>query len=107
VIPPADYAAFFDAEYLHGFVDLGGAAVKFVVPPDDDVAGRFSAELRGRAEEAGFAVARVDAAETKVHMIEHVFFETSRQMDWDGLAAVTAGRAGAAARVPRDPGGDQ
>ena len=32
-----DYVAFLEGEYLHGYVDGGGAAVKFVVPPDDGV----------------------------------------------------------------------
>lgn len=100
MIPLADYASFLATEYLRGFVDLGGAAVKFAVPPDDDVAAQFSATLRQRAEDAGFVVARVDAAETKVHMIEHIFFEVSRQVDWGALAAVTARRAAAAAGFP-------
>jgi hypothetical protein len=32
----------------------------------------------------GYLVARVDAAETRVHMIDRVFFAVARQVDWDG-----------------------
>jgi len=106
VITVADYAAFLDAEYLRGYVDAGGAAVKFVVCPDDAAAQRFSAVLRERGEAAGFALARVDAVATRVHMIEQVFFEVSGQIDWDGLAAVAARRALEAASYPVSPGGD-
>lgn len=88
-----DYVGFLDEQYLHGYVDRGGAAVKFVVPPDDTAAERFSTRLRDRGEAAGFTVARVDAAATRVHMMEHVFFDVARQVDWDGVAADGARRA--------------
>lgn len=106
MIPLADYAAFLDAEYLRGYVDAGGAAVKFAVCPDDAAAERFSAVLAERGEAAGFAVARVDATVTRVHMIEQVFFEVSGQVDWDGLAATMARRALEAASYPVPAGGD-
>ncbi len=95
-----DYAAFLDGDYFHGYVDRGGAAVKFVVPPVDEAADRFSSLLRSRGEAAGFAVAHIDAGTTKVHMMEHVFFDVARQIDWDGLAASGARRALEAASYP-------
>ena len=101
-----DYAEFLDAEYLRGYVDEGGAAVKFVLPAGDEEASRFSGRLRESAEAAGFTVARVDAATTKVHLIEQVFFAVSRQVDWDALAASTARRALEAAAYPVAEGAD-
>jgi hypothetical protein len=102
-----DYVEFLDAEYLHGYVDDGGAAVKFVLPADgDEAAARFSAALRARGEAAGFAVARVDAVTTKVHLIEQVFFAVSRQVAWDELAASMARRALDAAAYPVAEGED-
>jgi len=95
-----DYASFLETEYLHGYVDAGGAAVKFVVPASDEDAARLLGALRERAEVAGFAVARVDAVTTKVHLIEQLFFSVSRQIDWDALADSTARRALAAAAYP-------
>ncbi len=106
MIGVGDYTAFLDTEYLHGYVDSGGAAVKFVLPADDESAGRFSTGLRQRAEAGGFAVVRVDAALTKVHLIEQIFFAVSRQIDWNALAATTARRALAVAGYPVPDGDD-
>lgn len=106
MIPLADYAAFLDDEYLRGYVDGGGAAVKFAVCTDDDSAQRFSSLLRQRGEASGFVVARVDSVATRVHMIEQVFFEVSGQIDWDGLAGAMAARALEAASYPAKAGGD-
>ena len=105
MIPPEEYAAFLDAEYLHGYVDQGGTAVKFVVPADDDAAGAFVERFVSNAGAAGYATARVDAAETRVHLLEQVFFAVARQVDWDGLAEVATRRAVAAAGYPATPDG--
>ncbi|HKA05142.1 MAG TPA: BREX system ATP-binding domain-containing protein [Acidimicrobiales bacterium] len=101
-----DYASFLATEYLHGYVDDGGAAVKFVVPASDDDAARLSRTLRERAQRAGFAVAGVDAVTTKVHAIEQVFFAISRQIEWDALAYSTARRALEVAAYPVADGED-
>ncbi len=101
-----DYATFLETEYLHGYVDAGGAAVKFVVPATDGDAARLSTSIGERAEAAGFAVARVDAATTKVHLLEQVLFAVSRQIDWDVLADSTARRALGAAGYPVAEGGE-
>jgi hypothetical protein len=106
VIPLTDYATFLDDEYLRGYVDSGGAAVKFTVCADEASAQRFSSLLRQRGEASGFTVARVDAVATRVHMIEQVFFEVSGQVDWGGLAATTARKALKAASYPVPEGGD-
>ena len=73
-------------EYLEDFVPAGGAAVKFVVPAgeaerDDVRHGLQAAALRG-----GFQWAAVDAAATKIHLVEQVFFAVAGQVDWDDLA---------------------
>ena len=94
VIPVDDYVAFLDREYLHGYLEEGGAAVKFVVPPDDGSAAAFMERFAAAADGARFVVAKVDAAETRVHLLEQVFFAVARQVDWDELATV-ATRVGA------------
>ena len=95
-----EYAQFLDHEYLDGYIDDGGAAVKFVVPSSDEVASSFSGLLREQAERRGFVFAEVDAATTKVHLIEQIFFAVSKQVDWDALAATTTRRALSAAGYP-------
>lgn len=105
MIPPGEYVSFLEGEYLRGYVDGGGAAVKFVVPPDDASAASFLEQLDVTARGAGYAVARVDAAETRVHLLEQVFFDVARQVDWDELAVVATRRAVAAAGYPTPPDG--
>lgn len=101
-----EYARFLAAEYLDSYVADGGAAVKFVVASEDDDASSFSAALRERAAAGGYHTARVDAAETRVHMIDQVFFELARQVDWDSLAVRAARAALAAAAHPVPEGSD-
>jgi hypothetical protein len=104
MIPTDDYVEFLDREYLGAYVGQGGAAVKFVVPADDDAAQSFSSALRDRAAAGGYATVRVDAADTRVHMMDQVFFEVARQVDWDALAADAVRRALAAAAYPMPEG---
>lgn len=106
MIPLAEYVDFLDREYLRGYVDRGGAAVKFVIPSDDDDAGRFRSMLRERGEASGFVVADVDAAAVKVHMIEQVFFQVAREIDWEGMAQMAALRVLETASYPAAAGED-
>jgi hypothetical protein len=106
VIATLDYVAFLDQEYLRGYVDEGGAAVKFAVAPNAEVAGFFADRVREVAEGDGYVVAAVDAAATRVHLLEQVFFAVARQIDWDQLAAVTVRAAVAAIGFPAPEGAD-
>lgn len=99
-----DYLAFLSAEYLRDYVALGGAAVKFVVPSDDAAAPAFMAGFATAAGEARYAVASVDAAENRVHLLEQVFFDVARQTDWEGLAVAATVRAATAAGYPPPAG---
>ncbi len=101
-----DYSAFLEGEYLSTFVAGGGGAVKFAVATDDDHAAAFSAELAQHAVADGYVVARVDAALTRVHMMEQVFFAVAAQIDWDALAKTTVRAAWAAAAHPVPDGSD-
>jgi hypothetical protein len=80
-----EWLALIEDEYLGDFVAAGGAAVKLAVavPPLD------SASVRERLQRAALAYdyhfAFVDAAQTKIHMIDHVFHAVARQLDWDRL----------------------
>ncbi len=106
MIPVRDYLEFLSKEYLGDYVAGGGAAVKFVVAPDDAVAAEFVSGFETAALAQRYAVAKIDSAETRVHLLEHVFFDLARQVDWDGLAQLATARAVTAAGYPPPPDGD-
>src|SRR5688572_29387043 len=72
-------------EYLQDFIRDGGAAVKFTVASGADRAA-LRVNLHDLAASEGFLFAAIDAATTKSHMIEHLFHDVARQVDWDELA---------------------
>src|SRR6266508_2681758 len=82
-----DYLEFLGKEYLAGFIRQGGAVVKVVVAGDDDVAARFHAGLAADAAAEGFVYAAVDAAATRAHLADQLFFAVAGQVDWAALAS--------------------
>ncbi len=102
MIAPGEYAAFLSQEYLGSYISQGGAAVKFVVPADDEQADAFIADLGRHAHEAGYVSVRIDGALVRAHMIDQILFAVARQVDWDGLAdgAVRAAYADVSHPVP-------
>ena len=97
-----DYAEFLATEYLDSYVAGGGAAVKFVVAGDAADADRFSQIVRERAARLEYATVRVDAVNTRIHMMDQLFFAVAAQVDWEALAArrVRAAYAAIAHAVP-------
>lgn len=81
----SDWLDLMRREYLRRFIPGGGSAIKFVIGADADLM-----ELRGSledfAQESRLHVAAVDAAFTKIHMIQDVFFAAARSIDWERLA---------------------
>jgi hypothetical protein len=73
-------------EYLHDFIKHGGAAVKFVVPVEDVEHDHLLTSLRSTSEEEKYLFASVSAVTTKIHLIDKLFHETARQIDWDDLS---------------------
>ena len=73
-------------EYLHDFIRNGGAAVKFVIPGEGVEQAGIRAGLQQIVKEEGFLFAFVDAATTKIHLIDQLFFEVAKQVDWPGFA---------------------
>lgn len=76
-----EWLALIDKEYLRDFIVKGGAAVKFVVSHDPDIAA-LNAAFSQQAAEHGLVFVRVDSADAKLHMMQDVFFAVSRQIDW-------------------------
>ena len=93
MIAVAEFAEFLRVEYLQSFLPAGGAAVKFVVPADDETAAEFSSALLAETITANLLPLRVDAVGTRIHLMDQVFFEVARQVDWMALARQTVHRA--------------
>jgi hypothetical protein len=79
-----EWAAAFEREYLDSYLPAGGATIRFVsgLPHAIDVA---RSEVTGAAERRGFLTFQVDARDTKLHLIQELFFAVSRKVDWDDL----------------------
>ena len=88
-IPATEWSAVLEREYLAQFIPEGGAASKIAVAPVEinapDASPRALVPLETAASERGFVVARVSSGQTKVQMIEQIFFAVARQIDWNDL----------------------
>ncbi|MBI2908739.1 MAG: DUF2791 family P-loop domain-containing protein [Chloroflexi bacterium] len=83
---PEEWLRTIRTEYLSAFIRNGGAAVKFVVPLEDIPSNELSNMLRQASEQEGYLFTTVDAASTKVHMIDKLFHRIAAQIDWDDLS---------------------
>jgi P-loop Domain of unknown function (DUF2791) len=74
-----------EREYFCDFVTAGGAGVKFVTGESDQLTavGDMLAKLSERHK---LEYVPIDAATTKLHMIQDVFFAVARALDWDAMA---------------------
>lgn len=84
-IGAGEYVDFLDREYLTGYIDGGGAAVKLLAIGDDAARAQLTSGLN--EFDGGFAVATVDAADTRIHLVDQLFTAIARQLDWVVLAA--------------------
>jgi hypothetical protein len=80
-----DWLSVAKKEYLQDFVKQGGAAVKFIVPINGPEMLTIKSGLQRAAQEEGFLYADVDAATVKIHLIEQLFYQVAKQVDWDNL----------------------
>jgi hypothetical protein len=81
-----EWLATVEDEYLRQFITQGGAAVKFAVVPSAETSRALQRALIEAAVAQGCQAAVVDAAATRIHMIDQVFFAVARQVNWDALA---------------------
>ena len=100
-----DYLEFVEREYLASYIGRGGAAVKVLSVGDDAQRLRLASGLAGFGDR--FAHAAVDAATTRVHLMDQVFAAIARQLDWVALAAAVVRTAleRAAFPAPEEHGG--
>ena len=81
-----DWLHFIRNEYLDGFIDDGGSALKFAVPVQEDLAPLLKDHFARDARDLGYLVVEVDAGATRVHMLQEIFFRIAEQTDWRLLA---------------------
>jgi hypothetical protein len=82
VLAPLDaatYLDFVDKEYLAPYVRHGGAAVKLLAVGDETAAKELAGGLASIGD--GYQHAAVDAATTRIHMVDQVFAAVARQLD--------------------------
>ncbi|MBA2416771.1 MAG: DUF2791 family P-loop domain-containing protein [Geodermatophilaceae bacterium] len=96
------YLEFLAADYLATYIRSGGAAVRFVVAGSDDVSRRWHAGLAEVARAQDCLYVGLDAAETKMAMIDQIYATVARQVDWEDLVRRTLRTAWAAVGLPAD-----
>jgi hypothetical protein len=85
-IRPQEWLHFIDQEYLSTFILEGGSAIKFAVPLDDSVRHDLFDGLANISLRSGYLVVKINASETKVNMIDEIFFRTALQVPWRVLS---------------------
>ncbi len=71
-----------DRHYLADYISAGGASVKFVACGSEVSHTDVASRLQARAESRNFLVAAVDAAKTRVDMIEKTVGSICEQIPW-------------------------
>ena len=104
-IQPSAWLDVIRQEYLDDFVRAGGAAVKVAVADDEPARHTLRDRLRRLGEAAGYRVAVVDAAETKIQLIDRVFNAVARQVPWEETARAFLARTVSESgyQLPADP----
>jgi hypothetical protein len=95
-IAPDQWLQFLREEYLEGalqngsyrpgFIKEGGASVKIAVPLEEEDREQIENDIADLSRRLGYVVARVSSADTRVHMIDQVFFRVAEQVPWQELS---------------------
>jgi len=83
---PDNWLEIIRSEYLGRFIKAGGSAVKFAVLQDNISPTLITSKLMHSAADQNYVFASVNAEQCKVHMMEKLFFNIARQIEWDKLA---------------------
>lgn len=83
-LPLAEWLAIVEREYLAEFLPAGGAAVKFAILDDSDIA-TASTELLGLAHRHHMLRVAIDAAQIRLHMMQDLFVAIARELPWNSL----------------------
>lgn len=85
-IAPERWLQFLREEYLEGSIKEGGASVKFAVPLEEDLRDQIEHGIVEQGRRAGYIVTRISSADTRVHMMDQVFFRIAEQIPWRELS---------------------
>lgn len=83
-LPLADWLAIIEREYLASFVRSGGASVKLALGNDAAVEATTEQLLR-LGQVRGMLTVHVDAGQTRISLMQEMFFAVSRALPWDSL----------------------
>jgi len=83
------------AEYLDSFIKDGGSSIKFAVPMDHPSKVAVVNDVAQAAKAAGYLVANASAEDTRVHMVDQLFFRIAEQMPWRELSRAVLNRLAA------------
>lgn len=89
---PQEWLKVLQAGYLQSFVRRGGSTVKFGVVEHPQEMTAIVQGLSTVAQEEGYVTVHVEARRTKVQLIDLLFHEMARQIDWDDLALQFVGK---------------
>ena len=84
-MPTQEWVRFIGSEYLESFIKEGGASVKFAVMDENGIPD-LASDLAVESERLGYAFARINAVDTRVHMPQDIFYAISQHVNWRGLA---------------------
>lgn len=102
------YVGFLVEEYLGPYTASGGGAIKVVTAERPATLAHFGAELAETAASRDFLSVRLEAAQSRLDLIDELFVAVSREVDWLALAAeiVTQAYARVGFAVPPEPDGE-
>jgi hypothetical protein len=102
----AEWLSSIQTHYLDGFIRDGGAALKVVVPLEplgrDDVV----VAVLDAARKQGLVATSIKAEDTRVHMIDHVFFHIASAVPWDDVSRRVIRKLAADLGYKTEPLGD-
>jgi hypothetical protein len=99
-IGPSDWLGFIERDYLADFIGAGGASIKFVVPLEESEREACTSDLAARAQSLDYVVCRVSAGDTRIHMVDQLYFRVAEQIPWRALCESVLGRLARDAGYP-------
>ena len=83
---PQEWLKVLKTAYLQEFIHRGGSSVKFAVVEEAQDTKAVVAGVGVLAKEEGYVTIEADSRDTKVQLIDLLFQEMAKQIDWDTLA---------------------
>lgn len=106
-VPLDDWLATMEGEYARSFIPAGGAAVKFAITTPPIAADDVRRGLETLAARYDLQCVAIDAATTRIHLIDQLFHTVARSIEWDTLAGVLVRRLLAADGFVLPPEGER